>query len=110
MPAGGSGHLRPLHLGHEIGQRPLRRALGAGETLMPVLHATVRVATDVDAQLVDVRLPHDPWASRRSIPSEMFGGMLGETLPSGNDSEVRTVGTGLIEVGPAGIEPATEGL
>ena len=43
-----------LDLGHESGEGALGGTLVAGEALVAVLHAPGRVATDIDAQLVDV--------------------------------------------------------
>jgi hypothetical protein len=72
-----AGFLGLFDLGHEFGEGALCRALVAGVALLAVLHAPGRVATHVDAQLVDVWRPHEPQASRHSVSLQIVGGMLG---------------------------------
>jgi hypothetical protein len=69
-----------IDLGHETSKGALCRSLVAGEALVAVLHAPGLVVTDIDAQLVDVGLSHEPQASRHSLPPKLLGGMLGGRL------------------------------
>ena len=71
------------YFGHESGEGALCGTLVADEALVAMLNASGRVATDVDAQLVDVGRFHKPQASRHSLPPKLLGGMLGGRLQGG---------------------------